>query len=1488
MKGTGVVTLGATLLAGLMFHAKTGTTRNTDQYKVPDLASAPKPATGEGPWLASCNYWSAAQTAAASGEGTPSSSEVIIAKAEGVKLQLKPHEDKATCGPNAWNIPKYAEHPTEISTIVATVPDPIHSHLALDFDRSIDAILLAAADNHYMSSYYWLPWRSQISNSSTGESTSTPTKPTEEDNARERQPGLIILRYAPDPSEWEKRGSNSFEWTNYRRVIYLFLVGETPSLGVNGNQLQNAFSYEKLLKRDFNVTLSVPYWSPHRTKERSPQQSTATGNQPQVPTNRQSITAENQLAAPPNPQSTATGNPPPTSAHQRGGAADRPEHQQPEQTGTANSPSPQYEDPCARIPAARKVSILGPFYSGSASSLHAGIEAAFPIPNESCVSISGITSTSIAARELDPAGKHIYRSFGENVAFEQERFLQSLAAAGYDLSRVAVLSEALTVFGSNATKPVEAKAEPDTEPLAEKGSNAKPDPLKAPPAAKLSQSKDAPSSGSRPSDVDLATKGTILYLRFPRELSLLRNAQASQASKPDPSAPPTPYLNLSLKDYTADDTVPRFSTNQSPLSIEAQLMSIAHQLQRVRSQFILISASNVLDDIFLAQFLHRACPDARLVILSGGDLLFERDTDNAPYIGSISISPYLLSSLDFGEHVQWLHADYQAEAIYNAASFTFWNGPYSDPPALAGYRSYPVPSKDDPSPPVQFQQIPLWAAVIGGDGYYPLAVLNWCGSSSDQILPTIWPPKEQPGASLSKKQTLLLSPCNEQSATDSDMTPPERPRKIWNDVPESINRNSGISPALLWGIVVAFISLACIGHCVLFLTADFWSPFTRDLAINHNDLPHRRAVHLNIGTTVLAALAFVVAYPLLRVGHYFHLAPTGHILAWLALASALLACICTGWRTWRYFWPKERPVYRFFNVIALVALVGITGLWVAICGSDGLGGYHSYAGLYFSYRCLQPLSGVCPLLPILLLLFAWYLWAIYQTARLRFSDIHRPRLPRFTPPAHPYSPSHNAYPLFVPDDTLESCSRSSDNCLYSNITCLLISREVIWRFWTKLKSHPERWSGKLANWAQNHIDLLLGCIYVVLFGLSIFATHVHSLDRFLFSTFIWSGAPTLYELLITALFFPLIMVALSGWLRVILIWGSISRGLLEPLERMPIRFAFTRYKGGGWMSMLRQKGLHIRWRDMGRSTESIRQLVHHPDLKETKRGDLRKKLTDEYEVINARIYELFQSIHTVGKPKSAPSTPSPEVPPPTEATPPAPPATGPVANETLAATLERARRNENPCPSDGLWDVPPSSADLCSIFHIEQGYARLCTILIDDFLNLYWDEERSGLVEELSLPKEKGDEKAKPKEAVPSVPSLVELAEELLVVRYVALIRSVLINIRYLMLFVSTAFVLALIAWNSYPFQPHAFIDWCFTILLALLTLGFVWVFAQMHRNAILSRITDTTANELGWEFYLRLVTFGAVPLLTWLAYQFPQIGGSLYKVVQPGLQVVK
>jgi hypothetical protein len=65
-------------------------------------------------------------------------------------------------------------------------------------------------------------------------------------------------------------------------------------------------------------------------------------------------------------------------------------------------------------------------------------------------------------------------------------------------------------------------------------------------------------------------------------------------------------------------------------------------------------------------------------------------------------------------------------------------------------------------------------------------------------------------------------------------------------------------------------------------------------------------------------------------------------------------------------------------------------------------------------------------------------------------------------------------------------------------------------------------------------------------------------------------------------------------------------------------------------------------------------------------------------------------------------------------------------------------------------------------------------------------------------------------------------------------------------------------------------------------------VFAQMHRDPILSRITETNADELGLDFYIRIVSFGAIPVLTWLAYQFPDIGSAIFRFLQPGLDVVR
>lgn len=202
---------------------------------------------------------------------------------------------------------------------------------------------------------------------------------------------------------------------------------------------------------------------------------------------------------------------------------------------------------------------------------------------------------------------------------------------------------------------------------------------------------------------------------------------------------------------------------------------------------------------------------------------------------------------------------------------------------------------------------------------------------------------------------------------------------------------------------------------------------------------------------------------------------------------------------------------------------------------------------------------------------------------------------------------------------------------------------------------------------------------------------------------------------------------------------------------------------------------------------------------------------------------------------------------------------------------------------------------------IEAGFAAFSQKLLTMILIPYWKTERIGLVasqeiEDLPIKARRSETEAErhivPMElhAGPSleVPQRILVAEEFLAIRYISLIRAVLSNMRYLMIFVSVSFVLAMVAWNSYPFQPRQWVDWLFTGFLLFLGSGVIWVFAQMHRNPILSRITDTKANELGWDFYLRIASYGALPVLAWLTYQFPDIGSIVAKFVQPGVPVIK
>ena len=101
-------------------------------------------------------------------------------------------------------------------------------------------------------------------------------------------------------------------------------------------------------------------------------------------------------------------------------------------------------------------------------------------------------------------------------------------------------------------------------------------------------------------------------------------------------------------------------------------------------------------------------------------------------------------------------------------------------------------------------------------------------------------------------------------------------------------------------------------------------------------------------------------------------------------------------------------------------------------------------------------------------------------------------------------------------------------------------------------------------------------------------------------------------------------------------------------------------------------------------------------------------------------------------------------------------------------------------------------------------------------------------------------------------------------------------QLRNLLGFLATASTLVFIALNVYPFQPMGTLTNFATFLFALGAIVVVTVFYQMEKDPLLSRLANTTAGKLESGFTLRLLQFGTLPTVTFLATHFPPIGQAL------------
>jgi hypothetical protein len=547
--------------------------------------------------------------------------------------------------------------------VIATVPDPVHTHLQLTFDRMTEAIQQAAQDENYPYDTSWLPWEDQ---SPTYASLSDQDKYSTRKSAREKQPGLLLFRNDAPPEHGGSEESLPSQLRPYFGGLVVFLVEEDPTNGIQSTQFNNALEWVSELKH-LNKDSIAPF------------------------------------------------------------------------------------------------SILGPAFSGSfdsfakllANSLSGELDltiqgnrlAIYSGTANSGGAIDGFTKTltDLTAKNTKKLTINFY-NFLERDEVGLERYCEFFKRQGGKASAIAILSEGETVYGRFTDERV--------------------------------------GEGSPCADA--------LHLSYPRDMSSLRSAYQTNsifnqpASQQSAEAPRT-HLPSDLADPEGQghDTIRSYSGNQKPLSQEAFLLSVVNSLRANRIESVLLRSTNAFDQIFLARYLRREYPNARIVF-DGVDRLFERERDSSEMVGTLSLSSYPLLELQHQLQQQLQHqhfskgettfgirqfnADY-LEGTYIAFRFllfTAFSQHANDPdcqfltrqegyPNSAIRGTLPVLEKKCPyvnmtdyAPPswvltgaddsISSSRRPAtWLSVLNKSGYWPIAAINedtlMSGSKVNSLLP---------------------------------------------------------------------------------------------------------------------------------------------------------------------------------------------------------------------------------------------------------------------------------------------------------------------------------------------------------------------------------------------------------------------------------------------------------------------------------------------------------------------------------------------------------------------------------------------------------------------------------------------------------------------------------------------------------------------------------------------------------------------------------
>ena len=1165
--------------------------------------------------------------------------------------------------------PKY-----QTNFIIATFPDPLHTHFSLLFDRFVEAIQQGAQDEEYAYDSSWLPWETEEPSLTLLVDQDEADDRTEK---REDQPGVLLFRGTGE--------------SPYRKALIVFIVGEESTRGIHRPQFENAVAWIKAL---------------------------------QSPGDRRT-----------------------------------------------------------------SVAVLGPSFSGSFPSLSDLLVKTKILDDLNAGSGFSIYSGSASSRD---DGEHFaqtkrvhFHSFIQDDETALDRVCRYFSKG--HLPNLAIISEDETAYGYIVAK-----------------QNSSADQSNPPDSGSSAPGTEVLSVANQPKVI--CPDATNIY--YPRDISTLRAAYQSQSMFKSGSA----QLNQdnsqrkSLPTDLADpagqqhDTVRTYSGNQTPLSEESQLLGIVDVLRAHQAEYVILRSSNTLDPLFLANFLRRDYPEARVLVLNS-DLLFQRGQDAMALSGVMTLSTYPLFSWarewtalpPYDAHSHRVFPENSTEGTYIASRLLLQGlrRPGDDPPSLS------CELADKSLDPQNVFVPPLLCRANKSASYAPLpdyAPPFWaedkpCESGAQTCRPATWL------SVITRNGTWPLASLNDSSlsqyaAGSSQQLKESGEHKHWPGTP----RSTKVSLVALCGLAV-FHFWCC-----------WFASFTAKPAFRaHFAAASRRHTGLVlIASYLVTLLALFFGWGCgifaIRPGP-----PAESLEVW---ATVVFVWITTGAAVAANIQATRKlngnPIsladFRFRLMVCL-------GLFVLSTAAFFLGWVWPIehvlllANRAFVYwRSMNLTSGVSPIVPFVSLTVGLYLWCWYALHGLALFGPDRPRLPSIA-----------NLGVKRPQPVKAGEKTELELTMFSQERVATPAEEI---------TTPLAWNDvKL-------IGILFVAVETLLLGLSP-GVPIRNLG---------ATQATAYSLIFClALGFYCSLILSEAW-KVWRTWSNV-RQLLVFLDRMALRRTLSALRGFSWGSVWKMSGnvLDVRYKLLSRQLECLTHL--HNSMR------LFKEPTDpEEKAAFAGIEECKPSV-----------------------------------DQSRGAGLKFAEwYSEN-------YDKA-KAANLKDFRDFQKQIAETTGLVLSKLLLPASRIEKRSLVQ--VDPDDDCDEDriASP----PSKNSLIRNAEELVCLTYLGFAQNLLGRIRTIVLGGLYLFIALSIGVSSYPFDPRTLLSGILLLLFGTFGGTVIFVYADMHRDATLSHLTNTKPGELGSEFWFKVIGYGAAPLLGLITQVFPEWSGFLFSWLQPGLSSLK